>query len=87
MLAACWAADAPAALREAPAVEILRQVWIQQYYRSDDPEARVVRLRTTKEQPPAAQLISSPYDIEARYSTKREMSWLGYKVHLTSTLR
>jgi hypothetical protein len=35
--------------------------------------------------PAAAEQISSPYDPEARYSTKREISWVGYKVHLTET--
>ena len=28
---------------------------------------------------------SLPYDPEARYSTKREVEWVGYKVHLTET--
>ena len=35
--------------------------------------------------PPPAELICSPYDPEARYSTKRDMEWVGYKVHLTET--
>jgi transposase len=30
-------------------------------------------------------LITSPYDTEARYSTKRDVKWVGYKVHLTET--
>ena len=30
-------------------------------------------------------MISSPYDVEARYSTKGDTSWVGYKVHLTET--
>lgn len=85
LLAACWAADAPAAVREVPAVTTLRQVWLQQFYRCDDPQAPVVRLRTSAELPPSGQIISSPYDPEARYKTKRETSWLGYKVHLTET--
>ena len=29
--------------------------------------------------------IHSPYDVEARFSTKREILWAGYKVHLTET--
>src|SRR6266702_1470683 len=29
--------------------------------------------------------IHSPYDIEARFSTKRDILWAGYKVHLTET--
>jgi transposase len=30
-------------------------------------------------------MISSPYDPEARYSSKRSVDWVGYKVHLTET--
>jgi len=32
-----------------------------------------------------ARRIESPYEVEARYSTKRSMSWVGYKVHLTES--
>jgi transposase len=35
--------------------------------------------------PEAARRIESPYEVEARYSTKRSMSWVGYKVHLTES--
>ncbi len=35
--------------------------------------------------PPPAALITSPYDPEARYSTKRGSSWVGYKVHFTES--
>jgi transposase len=35
--------------------------------------------------PSPAGLITSPYDLEARYSTKRGNSWVGYKVHLTES--
>jgi hypothetical protein len=45
----------------------------------------VLRWRTTDEQPPAELLIQSPYDLEARYSQKRDTQWVGYKVHLTET--
>ena len=31
------------------------------------------------------ELVSSPYDPEARYSTKRGNSWVGYKVHFTES--
>ena len=37
------------------------------------------------EQPPAAVRITSPYDLEARYSSKRDTHWVGYKLHLTET--
>jgi transposase len=72
-------------LWQLPAVEILRQIWVQHYYRCTVPGLEVLRWRTTDEQPPAALLIQSPYDVEARYSQKRETQWVGYKVHLSET--
>jgi hypothetical protein len=46
-----------------------------------------VRLRTGTEQPPSAQIISSPYDPEARYKLKRDTSWVGYTVQCDSFSR
>jgi transposase len=85
LLAAIYHDASPATLREVPAVQTLRQVWVQQYYRCDDPAAPQLRWRTRDEQPPSAQIISSPYDPEARYKTKRDTTWIGYTVHLTET--
>jgi transposase len=81
LLAWLWAADAPLAARQHPAGEVLRQVWVQQYYE----EAGHVHWRTAENLPPPAQLIQSPYDPEARYGHKRDTTWTGYKVHLTET--
>lgn len=80
LLEAIYAADAPAWLREVPAVETLRRAWVQQFYAGEP-----IRWREAKDLPPAAVLISTPYDPEARYSCKRATSWTGYKVHLTET--
>ncbi|NTU85936.1 MAG: transposase, partial [Chloroflexales bacterium] len=77
--------DAPADLRALPEVQILRRIWWQQYY-APQPE-RAVRWRDDDDTPPPGQLIHSPYDIEARYSTKRDLTWVGYKTHLTETVR
>lgn len=85
LLTACWSADAPQAVRAEPLVEHLRLLWLQQFYRCDDPQAPVIRLREADEQPPSARLLVSPYDADARFSTKREMNWTGYKVHLSET--
>jgi transposase len=74
-------ADAPIWLREIPAVETLRLVWIQQFY----VEEGKVRHRPNDNTPPASKLIVSPYDREARMSVKRDTEWTGYKVHLTET--
>jgi transposase len=73
--------ETPAEVRTHPAVEILRQVWVQQYA----PQAGEVQWRTADNLPPAEQLIQSPYDPQARYSRKRETRWTGYKVHLTES--
>lgn len=81
LLRALCAPDAPPVLRHLPAVEILRQVWVQQFAVD---EGRL-RWRETNELPPAAILINSPYDAEARYSIKRDIVWTGYKTHLTET--
>jgi transposase len=35
--------------------------------------------------PSPAELISSPYDTDARYSTQRDVEWVGYKAHFTET--
>lgn len=82
LLAELWNGAAPAWLPQLPAVEVLRQVWVQQFYLDSQHQ---VHWRTPQESPPAAQLIHSPYDVEARFSRKRETQWVGYKVHLTET--
>jgi transposase len=85
LLAAIADPSSPAIVREDPAVATLHQVWLHQYYRCTVPGLEEVRLRTRAEQPPSAQIISSPYDPEARYKLKRDTSWVGYTVHLTET--
>jgi transposase len=72
---------APALLRTVTAVETLRQVWVQQFYR----EADEVKWRDIKDCPPSSVMIASPYDLDSRYSEKRGAYWRGYKVHLTET--
>ena len=68
-------------LRDLPAIQTLRQVWAEQYTDlSGD-----IRFREKKDLESPADLIVSPYDTEARYSVKRGMEWIGYKVHFTET--
>jgi len=81
LLTSSSAEDAPAGLRHLPAVQILRQVWVQQFYAPDS--IGQVHWRTADDLPPAPQLISTPYAPDARYSKKRATEWTGYKVHLT----
>ena len=68
-------------LAQIPAVQVLRRVWAEQYVEQDGQ----VRWRPVEEMPPPADMVSSPYDTDARYSTKRDSSWVGYKVHVTET--
>ncbi len=72
----------PRSLKELAEVEILRQLWKQQYELLSDGEIRIL---DPKEMPEAARRVESPYETEARYCTKRGMSWVGYKVHLTES--
>jgi transposase len=81
LLAAVEAATDQPWLMQVPAVGTLRRVWAEQY----TGEPGQLRWREVKDMPSPAELISSPYDTEARYSTKREVEWVGYKVHLTET--
>ena len=83
LLAAVWAPAAPSWLRQVPAVEVLRRVWVQQYHAPD--ETGGVRWRRAADLPPGALLIVSPYDPEARCGGKRDLAWIGYKTHLTET--
>jgi transposase len=64
-----------------PAVRILRRVWDEQYVET----AGQVALRAIEALPSPATVIASPYDPEARYSSRRGMSWVGYRVQLTET--
>lgn len=64
-------------------MRILARVWLQQYYAVAQTDA--MRWRQDPDQPPSGQRIHTPYDIEARFSAKRETTWLGYKVHLTES--
>lgn len=77
------APETPKYIQKIESIEILRQVWLQQYYR----QGEQVKWRDPKilGMPPNQILIQSPIDIEARNRTKRELNWTGYMVHLTET--
>lgn len=81
LLTAVRRPHAPDWLRRIPALDILRQVWVQQYHRGPDG----VRVREGEDLPPAHRMLVSPYDTEARYGTKKTTSWTGYWLHLTET--
>lgn len=81
LLTALQGATAQPWLWEIPAVETLRQVWVQQFWCDNEQ----VHLRDVKDMPPVGAWIRSPFDVEARYCTKRQTGWVGYKVHFTET--
>jgi hypothetical protein len=76
--------DAPEGLGVLPAVQVLRMVWLQQFYRHSD-LAVSWRDKDKHGQPPASVRIDSPFDIEARRGVKGGMGWTGYKDHYTET--
>ncbi len=81
LLGALEQAGTPAELQQVQSVQLLRQVW-QQYYEVREGQAR------WRAGPQAQQdegVIRSPYDPEARCGQKREIVWMGFKVHLTET--
>ncbi len=81
LLSTIYSETAPVWLREVPAVQILRQTWVHQFYA----EEGHLRLRGKEDLPPASLRQDSPYDPEAHYGNKRTTTWTGYKVHLTET--
>lgn len=81
LLETIYGHQAPDWLRKVPSVEVMRQVWIQQYY----VEEGQIKWRQEKNLPPFKLLIVSPDDPEARNRTKRDTNWTGYAVHLTET--
>ena len=82
LLDAIYALETPTWLAHVPAVETLRRVWVQQFYRTE----RGIRWRTDQEGFPSSLLmIGSPYDPQAHYAKKHTTSWVGYKVHLTES--
>jgi transposase len=81
LLTALDAPPAPAWLREIPAAQVLRRVWIEQYTWEEEQ----IRFRRPGELPPCGQAIASPYDPEARRSWKRGVEWVGRKSHLSES--
>jgi len=84
--------DAPEGLRALPSIEALRRTWQRHYERTVHTPASPgvssesrVRFKASRDLPPAAEGIESPYDVEARYRHKRDTQWTGYMVHVSET--
>jgi len=80
LLAALDASATPDWLSALPAIITLRTIWEQQF----EPREQGGRWRSEPALP-AAELINSPYDLDARYGKKRTTLWVGYKVHFSQT--
>ena len=90
LVAACYEDPAPPWLRDIPAVQVLRAVLIQSFTRSVSGDGREVISRREPGDggdgvPPAHIKISSPYDGDARWGAKKDLHWLGYKLHISET--
>jgi transposase len=75
------AAETPEWVKGLAEVQVLRQVWEQQF--------EVVERQAVwkeKRETSGREVISTPHDPEVRYSEKRGEGWEGYKVHLTETI-
>ena len=90
LLAAVMVSDAPSWLREVPAVEVLRRVWVQAFTLDEGngtasrADRSVGRWWSQAEGfPPSLLMAASPYDPGVHYAKKRTTTaWIGYKVHL-----
>lgn len=78
LLAALHTPTTPDWMKTLPAVTTLRLIWEQQF----EPLEQGGHWR---QEPvlPAAELITSPYDLDARTAKKRAIFWTGYQVHFT----
>jgi transposase len=86
LLRAVHALAAPGWLRDLPAVQALRRIWIQQFYLAAGPGGEKVIWRGDEQGlPPGRALLVSPYDLDVRYSRTRGHGWAGYKVHISET--
>ncbi len=81
LLEALTAPNAPEHLAQLPAVDLLRRVWRAEFTVVEGQ----LQLGDPKALPAAADQIETPYEPDARYATKRELHWVGYKVHVTET--
>ena len=82
LLDAIDAEDAPAWLRDVPAVKALRSIWVPHYDRS---RTGICWRTATAGVPPAARTLSSPHALDARYAKTYTTSWIGDTGHVTGS--
>jgi hypothetical protein len=78
LLEAVHAAEAPGWLREVPAVQTLRRLWLQQYYH----DRQGLRWRGKSELPPGALAIGTP--MTPKPATGSSAGWAGAATRRTS---
>lgn len=68
-----------------PQVRLLRTMWDQQY--RPGPGGGALRFKDLRDLPPSAARTASPYDTDARWSSKNggDITWTGSKAHLTES--
>ncbi len=88
VLRAVWHTSTPQVLRQLPAVGVLQRVLIQNVIITVGRDGReVIRLRDadTDGLPPGRCRIVSPYDTDARWGGKRDLTWYGFKLHISES--
>lgn len=68
-------------LNKTESIKLLRRVLAEQF----DDTGNTPKFRKQEDLAPSAHLIGSPHDPDARYSTKRKKTHLGFKLHFTET--
>jgi transposase len=89
LVSACYEDSAPAWARQVPAVQVLRTVLVQNFHLDigEDGREAIRRREAGRESglPPGHARIASPYDADASWGAKRDLLWLGYKLHISET--
>jgi transposase len=88
LLRAVWDPASPSWLAGLPAVGVLQRVLIQNVLVEVDRGGReAIRLREadTDGLPPGRCRVISPYDTDARWGGKRDLTWPGYKLHISES--
>ena len=88
LLRAVWHERTPRVLTDLPAVRVLQRILIQNVVITVDRGGReVIRLRDadTDGLPPGRRRIVSPYDTDARWGGKRDLTWYGFKLHVSES--
>jgi hypothetical protein len=81
LIAAIDADPQAAWLGNLPRIRALRAIWEQECVQDEQGTWRLREGRITE----GANYLDSPFDLESRWSRKRDTTWRGYKAHLTGT--